>query len=162
MPEMSDLPALAAFFALNFVAASSGAMFKPGPWYADLRKPSWTPPNWAFPVVWSALFVANAIAGWLVWKAAGPAATPALILYGVSLGFNFAWSALFFGMRRMDWAMIEVVGLWLSIAAVLVAFIPLSPIAAALIAPYLAWVTIAAYLNLRMIQLNATGEVLAE
>ena len=52
-------------------AASSGAIFRPGEWYANLSKPPWTPPNWAFPVTWSVLFVLNAVAGWLVWMAAG-------------------------------------------------------------------------------------------
>ena len=147
--------ALAAFFALNFAAASSGAVFRPGAWYETLRKPSWTPPNWAFPVVWTALFCANAVAGWLVWETAGSAAWPALALYTFSLLLNAAWSALFFGIKRMDWALIEVAFLWASIAAVMVAFAPINGWATALIAPYLVWVTIAAQLNRRMMQLNA-------
>lgn len=152
---LNAILALLAFVAANMAAASSGAIFKPGAWYASLRKPGWTPPNWAFPVVWSVLYLANAAAGFLVWREAGWAAWPALSLYVVSLGFNFAWSLLFFGLRRMDWALWEVSGLWLSIAATLLAFAPISPWAAALIAPYLAWVSVAALLNLRMVQLNA-------
>lgn len=146
--------ALAAFAALNFAAASSGGAFRPGAWYASLAKPGWTPPNWAFPVVWLIIFALNIFAGWLVWRAAGEAALPALAVYTVSLGVNAAWSWLFFGRRRMDLAMIDVVALWLSIAAVIAMFAPISPLAASLLAPYLLWVTIAGFLNLRMIQLN--------
>jgi tryptophan-rich sensory protein len=146
--------ALGVFVAVNFAAASSGAVFKPGAWYANLRKPGWIPPNWAFPAVWSVLFCMNAAAGWLVWETAGAQAAPALAVYGVSLVLNAAWSLLFFGLRRMDWALAEVGVFWLSLAAVIAAFAPIRPLAALLLLPYLAWVSIAALLNLRMLQLN--------
>ncbi len=152
--EMSSVIALAVFVAINFVVASTGAAFRPGDWYAALRKPSWTPPNWMFPVVWSVLYCAIAVSGWLVWEAAGSEAWGALAVYGVSLIFNAAWSALFFGLRRLDLAMADVVALWLSIAAVIAVFSPVSLTAALLLAPYLVWVTIAATLNLRLLQLN--------
>ncbi len=138
-------------------AASSGAVFKPGAWYAALRKPPWTPPNWAFPVVWSMLFVANTLAGWLVWRAGGLEAWPVFALYGVSLVVNAAWSALFFGRRRMGLALIDAGVLLLSIVAVMAAFAPFSLWAAGLLAPYAAWVGVAFALNLRMLQLNPTA-----
>ncbi len=139
---------------LNFAAASSGAVFRPGDWYARLAKPPWTPPNWAFPVVWSVLFVMNAVSGWLVWMAAGPAAAFALSVYVGSLVVNAAWSAAFFGLRRMALGLGVVVGLWISIAGVALLFAAYSPVAAALQLPYLAWVSIASVLNLRVLQLN--------
>lgn len=145
---------LGAFVALNFAAASSGGAFRPGAWYAALKKPSWTPPNWAFPVVWLVIFTFNIFAGWLVWQAAGVAALPALAVYAASLGLNAAWSWLFFGRRRMDLALIDLLALWLSIATVMAMFAQFSLLATALLAPYLLWVTIAGFLNLRMIQLN--------
>jgi translocator protein len=152
--ETSSLIALAVFIAINFAVASTGAAFRPGPWYQTLRKPSWTPPNWAFPVVWSVLYCAIAVSGWLVWEAAGPAAWGALAVYGISLMFNAAWSALFFGLRRLDWAMADVAALWVSIAAVILVFAPISKTAALLFVPYLVWVSIAATLNARLLQLN--------
>ena len=152
--EPSSAIALGVFVAASFAAASTGGLFRPGAWYTGLRKPGWTPPNWAFPVVWSILFCAIAVSGWLVWEAAGPAAWPALALHGVQLGVNALWSFLFFGRRRLDWAMVDVVCLWLLIAAQIAMFAPISPLAAALLAPYLLWVTIAAALNWRLLQLN--------
>lgn len=151
---LSSIMALAAFFAMSFAAASTGAIFRPGPWYANLRKPAWTPPNWAFPVVWSVLFCAMAVSGWLVWEAAGIAAWPALALFVAHLLVNAVWSFLFFGRKRLDWAMGEVICLWLMIAAVIAAFSQISTIAALLLAPYLIWVTVAATLNYRLLQLN--------
>ncbi len=151
------LISLTVFIGVNMAAASSGAVFKPGAWYEALRKPPWTPPNWAFPVVWAALFAANTAAGWLVWRAAGMEAWPALSLYAVSLIVNAGWSALFFGRQRMGWALLDAGVLWLSIVAVMAAFAPFSLLAAALLAPYAAWVAVAFALNLRLMQLNPSA-----
>lgn len=152
----SSISALAIFFVASFAAASTGAVFRPGAWYASLRKPKWTPPNWAFPVVWSVLFCAIAVSGWLVWEAAGLAAWPALALFGAHLIVNAAWSFLFFGLKRLDLAMVEAVCLWLAIAALIAVFAPISATAAVLLVPYLAWVSVAAMLNLRLLQLNGS------
>ncbi|AQR61333.1 sensory protein TspO [Brevundimonas sp. LM2] len=146
--------AIAVFVGLNFAAASSGSLFKPGAWYADLNKPSWTPPNLAFPIVWGLLFSINAWAGWLVWETVGTSSPLAFGLYVVSLCLNAGWSFLFFGRRRMDLALIDVAFLWLSLLAIIAVFWGLRPFAALLLLPYLTWVTIASALNLRMIQLN--------
>ncbi|MES2861156.1 MAG: TspO/MBR family protein [Pseudomonadota bacterium] len=146
--------AVAVFVGLNFAAASSGSLFKPGAWYRGLTKPSWTPPNWAFPVVWGFLFAINAWAGWLVWEVAGETEPRTFLIYIGSLVLNAGWSWLFFGRRRMDLALIDVCLLWVSLAALVVLFWGLRPIAAIMLAPYLTWVTIAAFLNWRMIQLN--------
>jgi benzodiazapine receptor len=154
-----SLVALAVFVLANLAAASSGAFFRPGEWYAALAKPPWTPPNWAFPVVWSILFVLNAVAGWLIWMAAGAGAALPLAAYAVSLLINASWSATFFGARRMGLGFAVVITLWLSIAAVMALFAPVSPLAAGLIAPYLVWVTIASALNLRVWQLNPAARV---
>ena len=144
-----------AFLGACFAAAMSGAMFPPGEWYETLRKPSWQPPNWLFPVAWSVLYLMIAVSGWLVWqeRATHAMAVP-MIVYGVQLVANFLWSALFFGMKRMDIALIEVGILWLSIVATIVVFWPVSTTAALLLLPYLAWVSFAAYLNFVMLRLN--------
>lgn len=152
--ELSSALALVLSLLASFAAATSGAVFRPGAWYERLRKPSWTPPNWAFPIVWTLLYSAMALAAWLVWEAAGPAAWFPLVVYGFHLLVNAGWSALFFGLRRLDWAMAEVVLLWVAIAATMALFAPVDARAAWLLAPYLAWVSLAAVLNLRLLQLN--------
>ncbi|MEL6737247.1 MAG: TspO/MBR family protein, partial [Pseudomonadota bacterium] len=85
---------LLAFVGLNFAAAMSGGIFKPDEWFRNLQKPSWQPPDWAFPVVWLVLYLLNAVAGWMVWEAAGStvAGQVALVVYVVSLFLNAAWS----------------------------------------------------------------------
>ncbi|MEL6284905.1 MAG: TspO/MBR family protein [Pseudomonadota bacterium] len=145
---------LLVFALANFAAASSGAIFKPGHWYEQLQKPFWVPPNWAFPVVWSVIFLLFTVAGWMVWEAAGSNAWLAMALYGVNLVVNALWSALFFGQRRMDWALIDVGVLLVSVVSVMMAFAVHSTVAALMLTPYLAWVALAFGLNWKMIELN--------
>ncbi|MEM7767138.1 MAG: TspO/MBR family protein [Pseudomonadota bacterium] len=145
---------LLVFTLINGLAASSGAVNQPGDWYERLEKPDWTPPNWAFPVVWSTIFILNIIAGWLVWRTSGSAAWLAMAFYGFNLVVNAVWSFLFFGRRRMDWALIDAGILLASVVAVMMAFASHSSLAAILLTPYLAWVAIAFGLNWKMVQLN--------
>ena len=91
---------LLGFFGACFATASSGAVFKPGDWYENLAKPPWNPPNWLFPPAWSVFYTLIAIAGWLVWRQVGFGL--ALVVYGVHLLLNAAWSAIFFGLKRPD------------------------------------------------------------
>ena len=70
-------------------------------WYAALRKPSFTPPNWIFGPVWTALYTMMAVAAWFVWKRGGfPAQLIALSLFLLQLLINALWSPLFFGLRN--------------------------------------------------------------
>lgn len=145
--------ALVAFLGASLAAASSGAYFKPDDWYETLRKPGWTPKPWVFPVVWTPLYLCIALSGWLAWREAGLVALP-FAVYAVQLALNAGWSAVFFRLRRPDLAFGELILLWISIAATIAAFAPLSAASAWLLAPYLLWVTIAGALNLSVWRLN--------
>lgn len=140
------------FAVLVMAAASSGALFKPGEWYDRLRKPSWTPPRWVFPTVWTVLYILIAISGWRVWQAQG--AGLAIVLWGVQLVLNAMWSWLFFGLRRMDLALVCVAALFVSVLAYAVAAWPVDAIAAMLFLPYAAWVLAASLLNRSVMKLN--------
>lgn len=148
--------ALAGWLALCFGAASLGAVFMPGEWYASLKKPSWNPPAWIFAPVWSALYAMMAVAAWLVWKRGGfSAQRKPLGLFLTQLALNAIWTPLFFGLHWPGIAFAEIILLWLAIAATLVAFLPVNRVAAWLLAPYLAWVSFAATLNFALWRLNA-------
>ncbi|MEM6971779.1 MAG: TspO/MBR family protein [Pseudomonadota bacterium] len=153
--DLDSFIALAVFCVAAFGAASAGGLFAPGEWYERLNHPSWRPPNWLFPVVWTPLYIMIAVSGFLVWKQAGwGGATLAYTVYFVHLVINFAWSGIFFGLKRMDWGLIELIALWLSIVATMVVFAPYSATAVWLLVPYLIWVTFAGYLNFVMLRLN--------
>lgn len=146
---------LLAFLVLCFGVAGFGAYFRPGEWYARLAKPSWTPANRVFTPVWIVLYAMMAVAGWLVWREAGLAgAAMPLTLFVIQLLLNGIWSWLFFGLQRPDLAMIDIVALWLAIAATVVSFWGISPTASLVMVPYLAWVSFALLLNYEIWQLN--------
>jgi len=144
----SSLLILAAFIIASAGAAATGAMYRPGEWYRQLDKPSWRPPDWLFAPLWTALYAMIALSGWLVWRQAGfaGAALP-LTVYAIQLILNALWTPIFFGLRRTDLALIEIVMVWASIVATIVLFHPVSPPAAWLLVPYLAWVSFASALN---------------
>jgi tryptophan-rich sensory protein len=147
--------ALIVFVMLNVLAASSGALFQPGKWYDGLAKPWWRPPAWLFGPAWTVLYIMIAVSGWTAWHAAAPGeAWLPMTVYGVQTALNAAWSGIFFGMRRMKLALIEMAFLWLSILATIVVFWQISQTAALLLVPYLAWVSFAFMLNRAMVQLN--------
>ena len=126
-----------------------------GTWYRDLVKPSWTPPAWVFGPAWTLLYTLMAIAAWLVLRRIGQTSvTVPLLLFGVQLAFNVAWSLLFFGARQPGWAMLDLTLLWLSIGATLLSFWGVSPAAGALLIPYLLWVSYASTLNWGIWRMN--------
>ena len=129
-----------------------------GPWYRDLRKPSWQPPDWLFGPAWTTIYVFIIASVGLAWNAAPGGVHGAIVLVtGVNMLLNIAWSFLFFKFRRPPWSLVEVVPLWLSIVAMMVVFGEHHPLAAWLLTPYLAWVTFAAYLNLTIVRLNRSA-----
>ena len=153
--DLSSLPSLAVFIVANFIAACSGAFFRPGDWYEALNHPSWRPPNWLFPVVWTPMYAIIAVSGWMIWQAAGwSGGSMALAVYGLHLVLNFLWSGLFFGMRRLDYAFYELLLLWGTLVATMILFNAIDPMAMYLLIPYLIWVTFAGFLNYRVWQLN--------
>ncbi len=149
---------LLGFLAACVAAAASGSIFRPGDWYEGLAKPTWRPPNWLFGPVWAVLYGMIAISGWLVWREAGlqGAAVP-LAIYAIQLVLNGLWSFVFFGLRRPDVALAEMMLLWAAIAATIAAFHPIHAGAAWLLVPYLCWVSFAMVLNLSIWRLNRAG-----
>ena len=138
------------------VAVCGMLLTKLGPWYRGLRKPSWQPPDWAFGPAWTTIFVLAVVSSVLGWYAApdGTARLVMVVLFALNAVLNVAWSALFFNRRRPDWALLEVGPLWLSILALMLWQWPHSHIAAWALAPYLAWVSFASFLNWTIVRLN--------
>lgn len=153
-PGFSAL-ALAVFLVLSFGAGAAGSFFQPGEWYAALRKPALTPPGWVFGVVWPALYALMGVAAWLVWRKGGVGGNRlALGLFAGQLALNAAWTCIFFGLHRPGWALADLAAMWALILATLIAFWARTPAAGALLVPYLAWVSFAAYLNFAFWRLN--------
>jgi benzodiazapine receptor len=129
-----------------------GYVTAPGPWYAQLAKPSFNPPNWVFGPVWTALYVLIAVAGWRVRQRRPRGA--AMTLWGTQLVLNFLWSPIFFTAHSVDGALVVILLLLLAILAFIWQAWRLDRIAAAMFVPYLLWVAFASILNGSILALN--------
>ena len=123
-------------------------------WYVGADKAPWSPPNWLFGPVWTALYTAMAVAAWLVWRRDSPESRPALVSYGVQLCLNLLWTPTFFSL----YPLLGTAALWLAFAVILalivavtvtvVRFGPISRAAGLLLLPYITWIVFASSLNL--------------
>lgn len=157
MSTLRQALGLLAWLLLSFAAAAVGglASVQAGTFYLDLVRPSWAPPAWLFGPVWSVLYVLMGVAAWLVWRTgSGGGARKALILFSAQLVVNALWTWLFFVWHLGGVAFAEVLLLWAMIFATISLFAKVSKLAAALLVPYLAWVSFASALNFTLWQLN--------
>jgi len=117
-------------------------------WYTTIQKPSWTPPNWVFGPVWTALYLLMAIAAWRVARRrATHNVVPAIGMFLLQLALNCAWSFLFFGMHLLGVSFAEILLMLAAILLTMVRFAKIDRIAMYLLVPYLLWVTYASTLN---------------
>lgn len=148
---------LLGWLAVSFAAASLGgfASANAGDFYQQLTRPAWAPPSWLFAPVWTLLYLLMGIAAWLVWRERGFRKAPfTLSLFLIQLGVNALWTWLFFVWHLGAMAFYEILILWALIVCTLIAFWRVRAIAGALMAPYLAWVTLAAALTYAVWQAN--------
>jgi tryptophan-rich sensory protein len=153
---MRGRPILTAAGAALLVAALGGVASDLGPWYDALEKPSWQPPDRAFPIIWTLIFALTALAGVIVWRRA-PAGSErewTIGLFALNGFLNVLWSLLFFRLKRPDFALVEVVLLWLSVVGLIIFTSRHARLAGVLLTPYLAWVSIASVLNFEIVRLN--------
>ncbi|MDS0297449.1 tryptophan-rich sensory protein [Halogeometricum sp. S1BR25-6] len=125
-----------------------------GTWYVTLVQPSFAPPSWVFGPVWTTLYALMGTAAFLVSRSADPRARGALFAFVGHLLLNVAWSLAFFGLQSPLYGLVVIVPLLGAIAGVTVLFGRIDRRAAALMLPYLAWVTFATALNYRFWVLN--------
>lgn len=157
MPLSKQLLGLLAWITVCFAAAGLGALasVNAASFYQQLVRPSWAPPGWLFGPVWSVLYLSMAVAAWLAWRERGlRGMAGAAMLFFAQLAVNALWSWLFFAWRQGGVAFAEVLILLVMIAATLLAFWRIRPLAGALLLPYLAWVSFASVLNFATWRLN--------
>jgi benzodiazapine receptor len=125
-------------------------------WYAGLKKPSFSPPNWIFGPVWTLLYALMGIAAYLIWQQgiAKSAVRQALFLFTLQLILNFLWSFFFFKLQLPIYALIEILLLWVLILATIISFYQINKTAGFILVPYLLWVSFATLLNFYIVKLN--------
>jgi benzodiazapine receptor len=133
--------------ALGNVATSSGR-----DWYDSLERPSFTPPDATFGIVWSVLYVMIAVAGWLAWRATDrPAPT---VWWGVQMALNLLWTVVFFGLQAPGVALAVIAALIVAAGIDLQVSVRASTAAGVLLFPYVMWCGFAAALNVGVVALN--------
>lgn len=136
-------------------AATTGMVFQPGQWYAQLNKPKFTPPNWVFPVVWTTIYLLLAWVGYRLTLI--PGSEQVLALWAAQIALNTLWTPVFFGAQRIVAAMIILVLLWLVVATMVILALRLDVITGLILFPYLAWLCVAAALNFSIMRKNRIG-----
>jgi translocator protein len=157
MSKQMQMLGLVGWLAVAFGAAAVGAVASVDAevFYSELTRPGWAPPPSVFGPVWTVLYVLMGVAVWLVWLDGGfrlHRATLALFL--IQLAANALWSWLFFAWNKGNWALADILLLWLLLVATLGAFWRARPISGVLLLPYLLWVSFAVFLNYSVWQLN--------
>jgi tryptophan-rich sensory protein len=151
--KTKSLLALAGFGAAVAGAAWFGSRYSPKDpctrlWYSRLDKPSYNPPDYVFPIVWSSLYALMAISGWRVWQEEdSPERSKALKLWAAQLASNAEWTRLFFGEHRPVRALADVAALETMIARYIATARKVDSTAALCFVPYAAWVGFATVLN---------------
>lgn len=125
-------------------------------WYPQLIKPTFNPPNWIFPPVWTTLFLLMGYAAYLVWqkKERVPGVNNALSVFALQLAINTSWSFVFFKFQSLVGGLLVIVVLWSMIVLTIRKFAPISKTASVLLIPYLLWVSFAGVLNFALWRLN--------
>lgn len=150
---MKNLRLLVIFIIISLGGGLSiGLTNQPGTWYYALVKPPFNPPDWVFGPVWSVLYILIAIAGARTW-ARGPS-SPAMIVWFVQLGLNFAWTPVFFTLERPDWALAIIVVLLIAIVGYIALTWRRDRLSALFFVLYALWVAFATALNFEIWRLN--------
>jgi translocator protein len=133
-------------------AASTGILFKPGQWYETLKKPSFTPPKWLFPVAWTIIYLLLAWAGYRL--SLMPGSQVVLALWAAQIALNTLWTPVFFGAHHLFAAMIIITLLWLVVATMVVLALRLDIVTGLMLFPYLIWLCVAGALNFSILRNN--------
>lgn len=153
----SLLPIGIAALSAILIAAVGGTLTDLGPWYRGLAQPAWAPPDAVFPIAWTIVLALWALAAVETWRnlASRREVETMVGLFALSGFLNVSWSLLFFRLQRPDWALVELIFLWLSVLVLMLWSRRHSRLAPWLLLPYLLWVTVAGMLNLAVVRLNA-------
>ena len=141
---------------VSLSAGAIGSLAGTNAWYGTIEKPAFTPPDWVFGPVWTILYLLMGVAAFLVWQRGLDLrkVRVALAWFLGQLVLNALWSPVFFGLHRIDLALVVIVLLWAVLVVTIYYFLRVSRPAGLLLIPYLLWVSFATVLNASIWWLN--------
>jgi tryptophan-rich sensory protein len=144
------------FFIITFSASFIGGLvtisFK-DPWYSQLVKSNFNPPDWIFAPVWTALYLMMTLAIWFFWHSKNRNLST-VYLYFIHILLNTTWSIVFFGLHQILLALFVLIGLILMIIILMLRFKRVNIVSYYLMIPYLLWCCFALFLNFNLLILN--------
>ncbi len=145
-------PSLIVFLLICLAVFSFGGLFRPGEWYLALNRAPWSPPNIAFPIVWTFLYVFIAIAGWQIYHQGN---STLRTLWASQLILNGLWSWVFFGQHWVAFALLNIVFIDILVINLILksrrAGLAMSSL---LLTPYIIWLLLATSLNTYILLTN--------
>ena len=144
------------FFVITFSASFIGGLVSINlkePWYSQLIKSNYNPPDWIFAPVWTTLYVMMTLAIWFFWHTKNRDINT-IYIYFIHIVFNTTWSIVFFGLHQILLALIVLVILIILIVILIFKFKRVNYVSAYLMIPYLLWSCYALFLNFNLYILN--------
>ena len=144
------------FFIITYSASFIGGMvtisFKE-PWYSQLIKSSFNPPDWIFAPVWTILYLMMTLAIWIFWHSKNRDINT-IYIYFIHIVFNTTWSIVFFAFHNILLALINLMILIGLIIILIIRFMRVNYVSTYLMIPYLLWSSYALFLNFNLLILN--------
>jgi len=144
------------FFIITFSASFIGGLvtftFKE-PWYSELTKSNFNPPDWIFAPVWTTLYLMMTLAIWFFWHSKNREMNT-IYIYFIHIVFNTTWSVVFFGFHNIFLALVNLIILIFLIVILILRFRRVNKVSSYLMIPYLLWSSFALFLNYSLLVLN--------
>ena len=144
------------FFIITFSASFIGGLvtytFKE-PWYSELTKSNFNPPDWIFAPVWTTLYLMMTLAIWFFWHSKNREMNT-IYIYFIHIVFNTTWSVVFFGFHNIFLALVNLIILIFLIVILILRFRRINKVSSYLMIPYLLWSSFALFLNYSLLVLN--------
>ena len=144
------------FFIITFSASFIGGLITISfndPWYSQLVKSNFNPPDWIFAPVWTTLYLMMTLAIWFFWHSKNRNLST-VYLYFIHILLNTTWSIVFFGLHQILLALFVLIGLILMIIILMLRFKRVNIVSYYLMIPYLLWCCFALFLNFNLLILN--------
>ena len=139
-------------YSASFIGRLATISYKE-PWYSELIKSNFNPPDWVFAPVWTTLYLMMTLAIWLFWHSKNRDMNT-IYIYFIHILFNTTWSVVFFALHNILLALINLVILIILIIILMLRFKRVNKISSYLMIPYLLWSCYALFLNFNLLILN--------
>ena len=139
-------------YSASFIGGIVTISFKE-PWYSQLIKSNYNPPDWVFAPVWTTLYLMMTIAIWLYWHSRNRDINT-IYIYFIHIVFNTTWSIIFFGLHQILLALVILMILIILIIILIIRFKYVNKVSSYLMIPYLLWCCYALFLNFNLYILN--------